>query len=116
MFLDATLRQNRKLIDASIELHQQGLISPNTYVVDLDTVRNNAVALAREAKKKNIELYFMTKQIGRNDLLSKAIVEAGIEKAVAVDPWGAKTHHRQGIKIGHVGHLVQIPKHMIPTI
>lgn len=116
MFLDETLKQNRKLIDASIELHQQGLISPNTYVVDLDTVRNNAEVLAREAKKQNIELYFMTKQIGRNELLSKAIVEAGIEKAVAVDPWEAMTLHRQGIKIGHVGHLVQIPKHMIPTI
>ncbi|GIO26953.1 YhfX family PLP-dependent enzyme [Ornithinibacillus bavariensis] len=116
MFLQATMKHNRKLIDAAIELHQEGLISPNTYVLDVDTVRKNAEALAREAKKQNIELLFMTKQIGRNELISKAIVEAGIEKAVAVDPWEALTLHRQGIKIGHVGHLVQIPKYMIRTI
>jgi predicted amino acid racemase len=116
MFLQATMKYNRKLVDAAIELHQEGLISPNTYVVDVDTVRRNAEALAREAKKQNMELLFMTKQIGRNPLVSKAIVEAGIEKAVAVDPWEALSLHRQGIKIGHVGHLVQIPKHMIRTI
>ncbi|MEW9677823.1 YhfX family PLP-dependent enzyme [Lentibacillus sp. L22] len=113
MFLDATLKHNRNLIDASIRLHQQGLISPDTYVIDLDMVQKNAQALAREAKKQDIELFFMTKQIGRNTLVARTIVEAGIEKAVAVDPWEALTLYKHGIKIGHVGHLVQIPKHMI---
>ncbi len=113
MFLDATLKHNRNLIDVSIQLHQKGLISPDTYVIDLDMVQKNAQALAREAKKQDIELFFMTKQIGRNALVARTIVEAGIEKAVAVDPWEALTLHKHGIKIGHVGHLVQIPKHMI---
>lgn len=116
MFLHATMKHNRKLIEAAVELHQQGLISPNTYVIDVDTVRKNAEALAGKAKKQNIELLFMTKQIGRNPIVSKAIVEAGIGKAVAVDPWEALTLHQHGIKIGHVGHLVQIPKHMIKQI
>ncbi len=58
----------------------------------------------------------MTKQFGRNPIVAQEIVKAGIEKAVAVDPWEAMTLSKAGIKIGHVGHLVQIPKKMIPTI
>ena len=58
----------------------------------------------------------MTKQFGRNPLVAKAIVEAGIEKAVAVVSWEALTLSKNGIKIGHVGHLVQLPKRMIPKI
>ncbi|UFU00244.1 YhfX family PLP-dependent enzyme [Radiobacillus kanasensis] len=116
MFLDTTWRNNGKLIETAVAFHQQGLISPNTYVIDLDTVKKNAQALVTEAKKQDIELYFMSKQFGRNELVSKAIVEAGIEKAVAVDPWEAIALHSQGIKIGHVGHLVQIPKQMIHRI
>lgn len=116
MFLEAIKKKNPKLIETSLTLHQQGAIDPNTYVLDLDTVKKNAKALSQEAKKQDIELLFMTKQIGRNPLVSQAIVEAGMEKAVAVDPWEAITLNKSGIKIGHVGHLVQIPKNMIPTI
>ena len=39
MFLSSTLRRNRELIEASFQLHQQGLILPDTYVVDLDTLK-----------------------------------------------------------------------------
>ena len=116
MFLEATWKRNSKLIEASIDFHHQGYISPNTYVVDLDTVKQNATILAREAKKQDIELFFMTKQLGRNPLVAKTIVEAGIEKAVAVDPWEAITLYNHGIPIGHVGHLVQIPKCMVHSI
>lgn len=111
-----TKRHNRKLLEVSLKLHQRGVISPNTYVVDLDTVKENAIALKNEARKWEIELFFMTKQVGRNPILAKAIVEAGIEKAVAVDPWEALSLNKTGIKIGHVGHLVQIPKKMIADI
>ncbi|PAE19308.1 YhfX family PLP-dependent enzyme [Robertmurraya siralis] len=116
MFLEVVQRRNPKLVEFATELHQKGFISPNTYVVDLETIKNNSQAISREAKKLDIELFFMTKQFGRNPLLSKAIVEAGIEKAVAVDPWEALSLNKNGIKIGHVGHLVQIPKKMIPQI
>jgi predicted amino acid racemase len=116
MFLELTQQRNPRLIDVSLELHQQGAISPNTYVLDLDTVRSNASLIAGEARKLDIELLYMTKQFGRNPLVAQAIVEAGIEKAVAVDPWEALTLSKNGLKIGHVGHLVQIPKRMIPEI
>ncbi|MED1443638.1 YhfX family PLP-dependent enzyme [Aeribacillus composti] len=116
MFLQSTIKHNQKLIEAALDFHQQGIIPPNTYVIDLDTVKRNAKALSEKAKKQDIELFFMTKQFGRNPLVAQAIVESGIEKAVAVDPWEAMTLSKNGIQIGHVGHLVQIPVHMISTI
>lgn len=39
MFLESTLKYNKKLIEAALSFHQQGIISPNTYVLDLDTVK-----------------------------------------------------------------------------
>lgn len=116
MFLESTLKYNKKLIEAALSFHQQGIISPNTYVLDLDTVKKNAKVLSEKARKQDIELFFMTKQFGRNPLVAQAIAESGIGKAVAVDPWEAITLSQNGIKIGHVGHLVQIPIHMIPAI
>lgn len=116
MFLQSTIMHNKKLIEAALDFHQQGIIPPNTYVIDLDTVKRNAKVLSEKAKKQDIELFFMTKQFGRNPLVAQAIVESGIEKAVAVDPWEAMTLSKNGIQIGHVGHLVQIPVHMISTI
>ncbi len=116
MFLDVTQKLNNRLIEVSLDLHQRGKIPPNTYVLDLDTVKQNATILKNEANKLGIELFFMTKQFGRNPLVAKAIVEAGIDKAVAVDPWEAIALNDAGIKIGHVGHLVQIPKQMIEPI
>lgn len=52
-FLDVVKRRNeKKLIEASIQLHQEGKKIPaNSYVVDIDTVEVNADILAREGKK-----------------------------------------------------------------
>lgn len=116
MFLEATKKYNPELLNAALELHQNGLISPNTYLVDLDMIRRNSKYLLSEANKQDIELFFMTKQFGRNPLIARAIADSGIEKAVAVDPWEAITLNKYGIKIGHVGHLVQLPKAMIAQI
>lgn len=116
MFLDATIRRNTNLVEIAINLHQSGKIRPNTYVLDLDGIRHNAELIKREADKNNVELYMMTKQIGRNPEVAKIISQVGIDKAVAVDPWEAITLAKQGIKIGNVGHLVQIPSNMIKEI
>ncbi|MDI6601943.1 MAG: YhfX family PLP-dependent enzyme [Thermoanaerobacteraceae bacterium] len=110
MFLEAVLKSNPALIDAAYKLYKDGDIGPNTYCVDLSMIKRNASLIAREGKEYGIELYFMTKQFGRNPVISQAIVESGIEKAVAVDMDEARVLHRNGIKIGHMGHLVQIAK------
>ena len=113
MFLDVTLERNQDLLEIALYYHQKGIVPPNTYVIDSDAVRENAAILAKEAERQNIQLFFMTKQIGRNPLLARVIAEAGIPKAVAVDPWEAYKLAESGVQIGHIGHLVQIPKSMV---
>ncbi|AOT70357.1 YhfX family PLP-dependent enzyme [Geosporobacter ferrireducens] len=116
MFLDMTIKRNPKLIETAIKFHREGLINPNSYVLDIDEIKSNAQKLSQAAKKHNITLYMMTKQIGRNAEIAKIIAESGIAKAVAVDPWEAIELGRAGIKLGHVGHLVQIPFGMIREV
>ena len=116
MFLDITIRRNINLIQTAIKLHQKGKIRPNTYVLDLDTIEKNAEKIKGEADKNNIKLYMMTKQIGRNPEVAKLISRVGIDKAVAVDPWEALTLAKNGVKIGNVGHLVQIPSKMLRDV
>jgi predicted amino acid racemase len=56
-FLKVTIRRNPKLIKASVKLHQEGIIPPNTIVIDLDTIKDNAhiiKATADEYKVKNL--------------------------------------------------------------
>ncbi|GFN36761.1 YhfX family PLP-dependent enzyme [Tepidimicrobium xylanilyticum] len=116
MFLDITIRRNVELIDAAVYFHQKGEIKPNTYVLDIDNIVDNAKRIKEEADRNKIKLYMMTKQIGRNPEIAKMISEIGIDKAVAVDPWEAMTLTRNGIKIGNVGHLVQIPSNMVKCV
>lgn len=110
MFIEAALKNNPMLIDVAARFHKAGLIEPNTYLIDLDMVRENAELIFKAGKKHGVNLYFMTKQLGRNPIVAKAIAEVGIEKAVAVDMGEARMLFSHGIKIGHLGHLVQIPK------
>jgi predicted amino acid racemase len=112
MFVDALLRRNPKLIDAAFELHARGDIPPATFVIDLEVVERNALLLAEEAKAGGIDLYFMSKQIGRNPIVAERIA-ATIPAAVAVELDEALTLARAGVRIGHIGHLVQIPSHFM---
>lgn len=116
MFIDTVIRRNPELIEAALDLHRSGRITPNTYVLDVDAVRANAEMMAEAAKQSGIVLYMMTKQFGRNPQLAQEIAAAGIDKAVAVDPWEALTLARAGISLGNVGNLVQIPAGMLEEI
>lgn len=116
MFLDVTARRNSKLIDAAVELHQKGLILPDTYILDLDTIEENTISLVQDAKKQGIQLFYMTKQFGRNPYVAQKIHDAGIEKAVVVDFKEALIMMEQGLPLGNVGHLVQIPQQLLKRI
>ena len=59
MFLDLVNRRNRSLVDFAVKLHQDGEILPDTYVVDLDAVIQNAKYMSEIANKENIELYYL---------------------------------------------------------
>lgn len=109
MFLDATLRRNPQLIDAAIELHRSGRIEPNTFVIDVDQVVENARAVGEAAARHGIVLQVMTKQQGRNPFAALAAVRGGIGGAVAVDLPEARVLQLHGVPIWHLGHLVQVP-------
>ena len=111
MFLDVTKRRNPKLIQTGVTLHQSGKIPPNTYVIDMDILQENVKLLAESANAHGIQLYFMSKQLGRLPQIGLMISENGIEKAVAVEFDEGKRLYEAGIKIGNIGHLVQPGKH-----
>lgn len=116
MFLDALEKQNPALIDAAISLWQRGEILPDTYVIDVDQVLENARLLLCQAEKYGIRLYLMSKQFGRNPTLCKLLLECGFEGVVAVDFKEARQLIRHGIHVAHVGHLVQPPEQFIDKI
>lgn len=111
MFLDGLRRRNPGLIEQAIALHQAGAIPANSYVIDLDAVCGNAALIRAEADKVGLKVFAMTKQMGRNGDFCRAVKAGGIDKAVAVDMECARACARAGLGIGHLGHLVQVPRH-----
>lgn len=109
MFLEKTLSRNEALIDAAVTLHQAYHIPANAYVLDVDTIVENVKMMADLCHKNGMKLYPMTKQIGRNPVVIKALGEAGADGCVCVDMADARRVHEAGMKIGHLGHLVQVP-------
>lgn len=113
MFLEILKRENPKLIKCALNLWKDGKVEADSYLIDLDTLFANADLLLKKAHNLGIKLYAMTKQIGRNPYIAKKLVEMGYEGIVAVDFREAETLYKQGVKVSHVGHLVQIPDNKI---
>jgi len=115
MFLNRLFQRNPGFIQGAIELHQAGLLPSNSYVLDLDTMQKNAGLLAAEGKRLGLKVFPMTKQIGRNPCALDRIAKEGLNAFVAVDMNCALQIHKNGYDIGHLGHLVQIPKAEVET-
>lgn len=109
MFINATQRRNPKLIEGTVELHRSGQLPSNCYVIDLDTVAANARILSQAAKELGLVTFQMSKQYGRNPVVAQTVAANGIDRVVAVDFEEARILHHYGLKIGHLGHLVQVP-------
>lgn len=116
MFLEMVKKRNPELIDYSVFLHQKGFILPDTYVLDLDRIKENASKLISKADEMGIELFFMLKQIGRNPLVAKELIKSGMKSPVVVDFKEAKVMMDNNIPLGNVGHLVQIPDHFLKKV
>jgi hypothetical protein len=110
MFLDLNRRRIPTLVEQSIAGNQAGKPPPNTHVVDLDAPKSNSRHIWRVASKLSPNVYAMTKQIGRNGSVCNAIARGGIVKAVAADMECVRATHRAELSIGHIGHLVQVPR------
>ncbi len=107
MFLDALRRKNSSLVDAAVRLHQDGDLRANTYLLDIDGIAHNALEIRRAAEANELSVYAMTKQFGRNPDACRAIVGSGVPSAVAVDMQCQEAVMRAGMRVGHIGHLVQ---------
>ena len=116
MFLEKLRHNNPQLIQASLDLLNKGLILPDTYVLDYDAIIDNAKNMKKIADENNIKLFYMLKQIGRNPIIAKALDNIGFDGCVAVDYKEALIMKENGCKLGHVGHLVQIPKHAMESL
>lgn len=116
MFLDIIQEKNPHLIKVAIELHQSGEILPDTYVLDVDAILENGRALCEKAKENGVKLYAMTKQFGRVPYLAKKLVEIGFDGVVTVDFKEALVMMDNGVKLGNVGHLVQIPSALVDKV
>jgi predicted amino acid racemase len=110
MFLDVLRRRNPDFILAAQRLHREGAIPANSYVVDLDAVEANARIIRAEANRLGLRVFAMTKQVGRNSGFARAVMRGGIDRAVAVDMACALACGRAGLRTGHLGHLVQVPR------
>jgi predicted amino acid racemase len=110
MFINMTMKRNPGLIQAAVKLHQEGVIPANTYVIDLDSLEDNVRKLSQTAKEHGLNLYYMSKQIGRSGFVGRAIEQNGIERAVAVDIDEAFELRKEDCKIGNIGHIVQPSK------
>ncbi len=110
MFLELLRRRNPALILDAQRLHQAGMIPANAYVLDLDAVEENARLIAAEAGRLGLTTFAMTKQVSRNSGFCRAVKRGGIDRAVAVDMACAIACHRAGLPVGHLGHLVQVPR------
>jgi predicted amino acid racemase len=110
VFLEPLRRRNPAFLEAVISLHQSGELPANAYVLDLDAVRANGEAMRAEGERLGLEVFAMTKQVGRAPAFVRALVDAGITDGVAVDMTDARALARSGMSLGHVGHLVQVPQ------
>lgn len=116
MFIDRLQENNSQLIQASLSLFKQGIIFPNTYVLDYDAILENARHMLEIARQNDVKLFYMLKQIGRNPIIAKALDEIGFDGCVAVDFDEVLTMKDNNCKLAHVGHLVQIPRSLIKDV
>ncbi|MDO4428829.1 MAG: alanine racemase [Atopobiaceae bacterium] len=116
MFLDRLLASNRPLAELALAWERDGVVQPDTYLVDLDAVTENATLMQAEAAAHKITLYFMLKQLGRNPVLAHRLREVGLAGAVCVDFREALVMADNGIALGNVGHLVQVPHALMERI
>jgi len=110
MFLEPLIRRNPELLRAAVSLHQGGIVPANSYVLDLDRIEANARALSEAGEQLGLRVFAMTKQIGRNPAAIGAIRSGGLGACVAVDMDCARAVHAAGSTVGHLGHLVQVPR------
>ncbi|MXV89636.1 MAG: YhfX family PLP-dependent enzyme [Acidimicrobiia bacterium] len=110
MFLDVLRRRNLPFLEAVVALHRAGEIPAGSYVLDLDAIAANSAAFCAEAHQRELTVFAMTKQVGRAPGALDAMAAGGSDGFVAVDMACARAIVANGHRLGHLGHLVQVPR------
>jgi predicted amino acid racemase len=116
MYLELLKRRNPELLQAAATLSVERRLPPNTFVLDLEAIAANAAAIRAKADALGLRMYFMTKQIGRNPIVTAAMATGPTPETVAVDIACADSLTNHGIRLGHVGNLVQIAVMDLPRV
>lgn len=103
MFLKTVMERNQPLVRLGIEWQQNGVILPDTYLLDYDTILENARSIKQAGDANGVQNFFMLKQIGRNPLIARALTDMGYVGAVCVDFREALTMVENQIPLGNVG-------------
>lgn len=116
MFLHSLITRNPSLVGFARTAHQQGALPPDCYVIDLDRVLDNASVLTRVARAHDVELFQVCKQFGRNPAVLDVVGQV-MSKVAAIDYREALIAASvQRTRLGNVGHLVQIPRRILPAV
>jgi len=110
VFLQPLIRRNPAFVAAVVDLHQQGQVPANSYVLDLDAMESNARGIAHAGRDAGLTVWAMTKQFGRVRPALDAVLRGRVDGFVAVDMACVRPIARAGHRVGHLGHLVQIPR------
>jgi predicted amino acid racemase len=102
-------RRNPELVTAAADLHRRGVVPPDCYVADVDTIEANARLLYDALTAARLEFYFEAKQFGRCPPLCSMLQDIGFTRALAIDIEELYALERNGVAVGHAGHLGQIP-------
>ena len=101
MYIEKLKKENSAFLINIFKLHQQRRILPDSFIVDVDQLLENATVILEEAKKEGVHLFFMLKQLGRNPFIAKELIKLGYEGAVVVDFKEAQTMMEHEIPIGN---------------
>ncbi|NCB33270.1 MAG: YhfX family PLP-dependent enzyme, partial [Erysipelotrichia bacterium] len=110
MFIESLKKTNPALLEYAFDSIKNNAILPDTYILDLDAITENGKKMLEISKPLNIKMLFMLKQIGRNPIVAKRLMDIGFDGVVAVDFKESLLMARHQIPLGNIGHLVQIPK------
>ena len=56
MFLEQTVKRNPELVRLAFSLHRQGIIEPDSYLIDVDTFLQNAEEMLECSRQNGVKL------------------------------------------------------------
>lgn len=116
MFLPTLLERNAPLAEFALDALRRKELLPDTFVLDMDALEENAALILAEAGRLGLSLYCMLKQLGRIPAVGSLLTGMGFAGVVCVDFREALTMLEYGVPLGNVGHLVQTPKAALEKI